>query len=65
MRIEDVHRAVSEAEAEIRRVDSSVGDMAALITGRLRKSGASPYVLEALKRELRDYNIHTGLWKER
>jgi len=54
--------AVSEAEIVINAADSVATRMARLIVGRLRKVG-STYVLAALKRELSDFNAHTGKWR--
>lgn len=55
--------SMREAEATIRAADMVSSQMARMLVGRLRKvqhRGA----LEALKRELRDYNMQTGQWKE-
>lgn len=53
--------AVSQARAINRAVDDSANSMAMLLKGRLRHVGES--ALKDLKRELRDFNIHTGRWK--
>lgn len=58
--IEEVAAAVRRAENEIYRAEKCVGQMAALCVGRLRQSNASNRTLEKLKRELANYNIHTG-----
>lgn len=60
---DEVRSAVSQAKAAQRAVDESTKEMAALISGRLRAAGISQDVLRKLKRELRDYNPHTGKWK--
>lgn len=58
----ETRRAVEDAERQLRAVDNIATDMACLLCGRLRKVHHH-WVLSALKRELRDYNIHTGEWK--
>ena len=35
---------------------------ASMLVGRLRQVGT--YTLERLKKELRNYNMHTGQWKD-
>lgn len=54
---------VQDAKQTIQRTDNFVGEMAEIIAGRLRKGRVSASVLGQLKRELRDFNIHTGKWK--
>lgn len=43
-------------------VRGNAAEMGALLVGHLRYLG--PCTLAKLKRELRDFNIHTGNWKE-
>ena len=64
MFLSDVEKAVNEARATINNANLCVGQMARLCAGRLRESGVSGYVLEKLKRELKNYNMHTGIWKD-
>ena len=54
--------AVDDAENTMRLADMLANKVARLLVGRLRKV-ESCYVLNQLKRELRDYNINTGQWK--
>jgi hypothetical protein len=61
----EIQQARIEAEQTIARADKATRHVARLIQGRLRASGIPGYVLEELKRELRDYNMHTGEWRER
>ena len=56
--------AIADAEAQLRRSDMVASKLARLLRGRLRKCDSS-IVLSELKRELRDYNAHTGQWKEK
>ncbi len=63
MEIWAINRAINEAKETLRKADERVGIMAGLCAGRLRKSAVSCDTFEQLKRELRDYNIHTVMWK--
>lgn len=58
---DQMHAAVSEAEATLRAADCFADKMARLLVGRLRQ--VSPWVLRALKKELAAYNAHTKEWK--
>ena len=62
MTIFDAARAVSDAEGTLRAADAQAERMAGLLIGRLRKISA--WRLKQLKRELREFNIQTGKWKE-
>jgi hypothetical protein len=61
MDIDDMMRAVNDAELTLRRADRTAETRARLLPGRLRN--VNRYTLEKLKRELRDFNAHTGKWK--
>jgi hypothetical protein len=58
----DMKTAVEEAQRTMSAVDSQVNFMARLLEGRLHSVNSS--TLGRLKRELRDYNIHTGRWSK-
>lgn len=62
-KIDEVRAAVDEAKIALRAADSVAATMAHLLVGRLRH--VPTWTLSYLKRELRDYNIHTGTWRER
>lgn len=64
MNSSEMHAAVNEAKATISRADLEVGRMASMIAGRLRNGRVHCGALEELKRELKDYNIHTRSWKD-
>jgi len=64
MTIAEILQAVRDAEAAQRQVDTQVGQMARLCAGRLREAGVSSWTLVKLKRELRNFNMHTSMWKE-
>ncbi len=55
--------ALNEAKDTLYRADLVTGRMARMLVGRLRKVGGHG-TLKALKNELKDYNAHTGQWKE-
>jgi hypothetical protein len=57
-----VAQAMREAREANRACDQYARQMASLIRGRLRSCDTSD--LAAIKKELRDYNIHTGKWKD-
>lgn len=54
--------AVAEARATMNAADKMATQIAPLLRGRLRQCAS--WDLKALKRELRDFNIHTGTWKD-
>jgi len=56
-----MREAVSEARQTMRAADQQASAMASILRGRLRH--VPNYVLDDLKRELRDYNMNTGKWK--
>ena len=63
MNTHDEMRVVLRGVKQAQEVaDSFAGDIASLLVGRLRR-GVGTGTLEKLKRELRDFNIHTGRWK--
>lgn len=58
---DEVSAAVDQAAALEYACNQNASRMARLLVGRLRH--VSEWHLKALKRELRDFNIHTGTWK--
>lgn len=63
MTLEEMESAIRDAELVLKRADYATSLMARVIRGRLRH--ADRWVVADLKRELRDYNIHTSEWKGR
>jgi hypothetical protein len=64
MKLEEMRIAVEEAKSVLYRVDVLTENMLRMIAGRLRgNKRISGYILSELKRELRDFNIHTKQWK--
>ncbi len=56
-----MRQAVSEAQHTMSAVDSQANNLANMLEGRLRK--VQPWVLARLKKELSQFNAHTGKWK--
>lgn len=56
-----MRNAIAQAKEVNRAADDSANAMADLLDGRLKR--VSRYRLARLKKQLRDFNIHTGLWK--
>ena len=65
MNITEMKLALEQARETIRNADVVVKEYAWLLKGRLRTSGVSGMVLTALKKELRDWDIHRGRWIDR
>ena len=63
--MEQLDSAVQEARQTIRNGDIVARRLASIVAGRLRMSDVDIWVLKELKRELRDFNIHTGTWKDK
>ena len=59
---DEMRAAFRTARQYCRASDEAANEAAELLQGRLRK--VSSYKLRRLKRELRDFNAHTGRWKE-
>ncbi len=55
--------ALAEARSVMAAADDFANGAARICVGRLRKVDWS--TLKAMKRELRDFNIHTGEWKDK
>jgi arabinogalactan endo-1,4-beta-galactosidase len=64
MRFDEVTAAIEDATRTVNQADRIVKDLAHLCAGRLRKANVSSWVLQDLKRELANYNIHTSSWKD-
>lgn len=61
MNTHEMRKAVEEAEQTKRAAANVANDIAYCLCGNLKN--VSNYNLERLKKELRDFNIHTGRWK--
>ena len=65
MNFDEMSEAVSRAETTINLTDRFVGNMLKMCVGRLRKADVWGSTLTALKKELRDWDMHRGEWIER
>jgi hypothetical protein len=63
MTLQEIEQAVDAARADLNQVDRMATSLARLLVGRLRRVESS-YLLARIKTELRDFNAHTGRWKE-
>lgn len=64
--VDTLRRQVALAEAIERAVDGQAGGMAKLLVGRLRAASCTSEgarAVDALKRELRDFNGSTKRWR--
>lgn len=64
---EQTRRGLAQAKAQIRAVDLIAEDLAVLLKGRCRqasKTWIGGDAIADLKRELKDFNIHTRRWKK-
>lgn len=63
---DEMKRALAQARAANMAADSHAEDMAILLVGRLRniKSHSGVRALARLKRELRDFDLRTNIWKQ-
>lgn len=64
MDLNDVWRAVKDAEKTIEAGRSAVRLAARLARGNLRAASVGPEALVELKRELQKYNSRTRKWRE-
>lgn len=65
MYLDEMRKAVAEAETTLRCADQIVNVMARMISGRLKKGNVSDSTLTELKRELRDWDMHRMTWIDR
>ena len=63
MTYNEMKDAINEAESILRKADWCATDIAGILVGRLHKV-KNGETLESLKKELKNYNIHTGCWKD-
>jgi hypothetical protein len=60
-KFDEMKQAINEAKEVMRAADDNANAMASILRGRLRN--CSSWNLEALKREISEYNIKTRRWK--
>ena len=57
----EMRKVIDEAKTTLRGADNIADDMAFILIGRLRK--VRHWNLKKLKKELSNFNAHTGKWK--
>ena len=62
-KFDEMRSAIAEASETFSAADHVANQMADMLRGRLRKVRWVS-TLRALKRELSDFNAHTGTWRE-
>lgn len=60
-RFDQMRAAVRDAEVTLDAANSVARQMASMLASRLRH--CAPDDLARIKRELRNFNIHTGTWR--
>lgn len=63
MMTHEMKKAIDEAAQTMRAADNCANDIAYLLRNRLRSGNVYHSTLCALKKELENYNMHTGRWK--
>ena len=63
MDIFSMRREINQAGNVLRNADSVANDIAQLLPGRLKH--VDSYTLKKLKTELKNFNAHTGTWKDK
>ncbi len=65
---DDIRRAVEQSKETLRAADDVTADMIRLAAPRLRSVDASDWrnrdALKAMKKQLRDFDMVTGKWKD-
>lgn len=61
MSLRDMQGEIDDARRTLEHADQLAQQLARLLQGRLRK--VHSWTLKGLKRELRDFNMHTGKWR--
>jgi hypothetical protein len=61
MSLYDMRRELADARSTLENADQVAGEFGYILRGRLKHLPGS--LLEDLKRELRDFNMHTHKWK--
>lgn len=64
MHIWDMRRELNEAKRQIRDAEEVASELIDFVADHADLRKASPSSLDRLKKQLKDYNIHTGRWKE-
>lgn len=63
MTYDEINKALDEARWLMQRADTVAEKVLPFAVGRLRRLDVNHDTLRSLKRELADWNSHTGKWK--
>ena len=63
MRLHEMRREINEARSTIENAEIVAGQLAGILNGRLRS--IPDHLAANLKRQLQDFNITTGKWKNK
>ena len=64
MDYQESRQLLQSVRRDIDQADELIRCVANLLRGRLRSSNVNSTALRDLKRELRNFNMHTGTWKQ-
>lgn len=60
----EMREVINQARQTIEAADNVANDIAYILKNRLRSGRVSASTLIALKKELANFNMHTGRWKD-
>ena len=58
----EANEAIKNARDVVSKGDTIVRQTASLLLGRMRRADIPRWILKALKKELQNFNAHTGEW---
>lgn len=61
MNTDEMRKAIDESKTTLRVADNVANDLAEMLDGRLQH--VHHWRLKKLKKQLQNYNMHTGRWK--
>ena len=64
MNYKDIENARFNAQKQIELADIAARDAAKICAGRLQIANVAPFILTALKKELKNFNMHTYSWAQ-
>jgi hypothetical protein len=64
MNTAEMRQALTNARQTMNAADNVAAELAGMLPGRLRKISDTSTLI-ALKRELKDFNIQTGRWRDK
>lgn len=64
MELYEMRQAIAAAEKTLRDANTTLKEIGVLLEGRVRSGNLYVSTLCKLKKELANFNMHTGQWKE-